>query len=139
METALTSPEDWPPARFAQALNNRMLDLRGRMQVSSSTRDLAEASDAFKNWAAERKGTALVAHWTDVETAEDVTPEILTAAEGVFDGWFADEKSIDWENFLDRLDGMRLEDDSRVNLGNDMESPAIKKIKAHIRAYRRLG
>lgn len=71
-----------------------------------------------------------------VEESEDVTVEILDAAESIFDGWYADEPRIDWEDFLDRLDGIPLEDGSTVDLSGDMMSPAIKVIKSHIRKYR---
>lgn len=76
--------------------------------------------------------------WTTVTTADQVTPEILEAAENIYDGWWANEPRIDWQDFLDRLDGAPLNDGSRLNLGDDMASPAITKIKAHIRAYRKL-
>lgn len=63
--------------------------------------------------------------------------EILAMAEAVYDGWYADTR-IDWENFLDRLDGSELEDGSQLDLGNDMSSPLIEAIQRHIRAYAKL-
>lgn len=74
--------------------------------------------------------------WTTVTAAEDVTEEILNAAESIFDGWYADEPRIDWEDFLDRLEGIPLDNGTRLDLGRDMMSPAIKAIQKHIRAYR---
>lgn len=72
-----------------------------------------------------------------ITRAEDVTPEILTAAELIFDGWFADSTDrINWFEFLDRLDGIELSDGSRLDIGNDILSPAIILIKTHIRKYR---
>lgn len=73
--------------------------------------------------------------WTTAEAAEDVTPEILEAAESIVNGWYADGR-VDWQDFIDRLDGTPLDDGTRLNLGDTMTSPAIRKIKAHVRAYR---
>lgn len=77
-----------------------------------------------------------VTHTTITEAA-DITDEILTAAEEISNGWYEDRR-IDWDDFIDRLDGMELEDGTRLDLGTNMLSPAIEKIKAHIRKYRRL-
>lgn len=74
--------------------------------------------------------------YTTVVGADDVTEEILDAAESIFDGWYADEPRIDWEDFLDRLDGIPLENGTRLDLTSDMMAPAVKAIKAHIRKYR---
>lgn len=65
--------------------------------------------------------------------AADVTSDILEAAEEVFNGWFADSARIDWEDFVDRL-----ESSTGTDFGDSMLSPAIKKIQAHVRAYRKL-
>jgi hypothetical protein len=76
--------------------------------------------------------------YTSVFEAADVTGEILGLAERIFDGWFADGRErIDWHDFLDRLDGATLDDESTLDLGTDLSSPAIVKIKAHVREYRR--
>lgn len=56
--------------------------------------------------------------------------KIMEAAESIHDGWYS-EGRIDWEDFLDRLE--RYAD---VDLGNSMDSPLIRRIKAHIRKYR---
>lgn len=61
------------------------------------------------------------------------TPEILEAAEKLYDGWYAQSERIDWGDFIDRLE--RYAD---VDLGSDMLSPTIKAIQKHIRAYRKL-
>lgn len=73
--------------------------------------------------------------YTAVRVASDLTPEILGAAEHVFDGWYADEARIDWEDFVDRLDGMTLEDGTKLDMGESLVSPGVKAIKAHIRQY----
>lgn len=76
--------------------------------------------------------------YVEPETAADVTEEMLGLAEDTHDSWFDDGEPIDWEEFIDRLcksgylaDGTRLEFET-------YESPAINKIKKHVRAYRRL-
>lgn len=68
--------------------------------------------------------------------SEDVTKEIFEAAEAVFDGWYIEAPRIDWQDFLDRLDGMPLDDGAKLDLGDDMTSPAIQAIKARVRRYR---
>lgn len=59
--------------------------------------------------------------------------ETLEAAESVHDGWYADATHIDWEAFLDRL-----ESHADIDLGNSLDSPLIRRIKKHIRAYRKI-
>lgn len=72
--------------------------------------------------------------WTTVTAADQVTEEILSAAESIHDGW-PDET---WSESLDRLDGIVLADGTKLDLGMDMGSPAIKRIKKHIGDYRKL-
>lgn len=60
--------------------------------------------------------------------------ELTQAAEEIFNGWHSNEKRINWSDFLDRVEAQTGQD-----LGSDMNSPLIKEIKAHIRAYRKLG
>lgn len=64
----------------------------------------------------------------------DTDADLLRAAEEVFDGWFARAASIDWNDFLDRLE--RYAD---VDMGDSMASPQIERVKAHVRRYRRAG
>lgn len=56
--------------------------------------------------------------------------KILWIAEMVYDGWYSDSR-IDWDDFLYRVESM-----ADADLGNDMLSPEIKRIKSHIRSYR---
>lgn len=58
--------------------------------------------------------------------------EIMQAAESIYDGWYSDSR-IDWENFIDRLESY-----TEVDFGNSMDSPLIRRVKAHIRKYRKL-
>lgn len=76
--------------------------------------------------------------WRAVTSAEDVAPEILDAAEEVFNGWYAEANSVDWVDFFDRLEGMELADGKKLDLTNDMTTPAVKAIKKHIGNYRKL-
>lgn len=76
--------------------------------------------------------------WRAVTAAEDVTKEILDQAEEVFNGWYANESRVDWDDFLYRLDGMDLADGKKLDLTSDMMTPAVKAIKKHIGEYRKL-
>lgn len=58
--------------------------------------------------------------------------KLFTVAESIYDGWYADAR-IDWEDFIDRLEAA-----SNIDFGSDMDSPLIRRVKAHIRKYRKL-
>lgn len=73
--------------------------------------------------------------YTAVTRADQLTKEILDAVESIHDGWYP-EGRIDWEDFLDRLDGIPLEDGSTLDLGDNMLSEAIVAIKNHVRNHR---
>ena len=74
-------------------------------------------------------------------TREDVSEEVLRVAEDIFDGWFSDAARIDWQDFLDRMDGTHLDGHGgrELDLGDQADSPAIRKIKAHVNRIRREG
>jgi hypothetical protein len=76
--------------------------------------------------------------YTPIMSTVDVTDEVLRIAESIYDGWFADGHAIDWEEFLDRLDGATLDDGSTLDLGRSLVTPAIAKIRRHIQYYRKL-
>lgn len=59
--------------------------------------------------------------------ADSIRKEI----ESVYDGWFADSYRIDWEDFLDRLDSF-----PHIDMGSNLESPAIRRIKAIVAELR---
>lgn len=65
------------------------------------------------------------------QITKDQMAELLSAAEGIVDGWYASGR-IDWNDFLDRL-----ESQTGIDLGSDLTAPHIGRIKAHVRAYRR--
>lgn len=75
---------------------------------------------------------------TTVRTADDVTDEIITMAQSIYAGWFGDGQRIDWHDFMDRLDGVELADGSTLDLGDTMDSPAIRKIQREILAFSKL-
>ncbi len=64
---------------------------------------------------------------------EDQWDELRPAAEAIVDGWYP-EGRIDWDAFLDRL-----EDQTDIDLGQDMLSPLITAIKKHVTTYRKLS
>lgn len=66
----------------------------------------------------------------EIQTAKDAD-SIRADIESVFDGWFS-EGPIDWEDFLDRL-----EKGTNYDLGEKLDSPAIRRIKAIVRELRR--
>lgn len=74
----------------------------------------------------------------EVLTAEDVTPEIITLIKSLVESHY-DEGPIEWEDVWDRVEKRRLDDGRGIDMGQDLGSPAIKKIKKEIRAWRRTG
>jgi hypothetical protein len=65
-----------------------------------------------------------------IKQAEDVTPECLTAAEEVFEGFFDnDGEPIDWYSFLDRLEAYGY-------CSLEVDNPAVRKIQRHVRKFR---
>lgn len=76
--------------------------------------------------------------YTTVTTAEQVTEEILSLTEGVIEGWYNDGK-VDWEDVWDRIEGSHLDDGTVLNLGNNTDTPAMRKIQRHIRQWLREG
>lgn len=75
---------------------------------------------------------------TTIYDAEDATEEVITLATSIADGWYP-EGPIDWEDVWDRLDGASLDDGTRLDLGENLLSPALKKIKREILKARKDG
>jgi hypothetical protein len=73
-----------------------------------------------------------------VVEAEDVTEEVLELVQGIVEGWY-DEGAIDWGDVWDRMEKRVLDDGRGIDMGEDLGSPAIRKIKQHIRKWRALG
>lgn len=76
-----------------------------------------------------------------IQTAKDVTPEILLAAEQTFDGWFDNDEPIDWESFIDKLADPYGHNDAGAGAFdfNENDNSAIRKIQRHIRKYKSQG
>jgi hypothetical protein len=72
-------------------------------------------------------------HLREIRTAQDADTLRHDIAE-VFDGWFAFVPSIDWDDFLERLESR-----GDYDLGSDMNSPAIRRIKQIVRSLRSLS
>lgn len=68
--------------------------------------------------------------------AADVTPEMLTMAEDICDGFFNEDEPIDWEEFIDRMGKWSLLEDPPWEF-DEYDNAAIRKIQRHIREYRR--
>jgi hypothetical protein len=60
------------------------------------------------------------------------TEGLLAAAESVFDGWYADQARIDWDDFIDRLEALGFD------MGDSMLGPDVLAVKRHITRYRKL-
>jgi hypothetical protein len=69
-----------------------------------------------------------------IRTADDANA-IREAIESVFEGWFADTQGTDWEDFLDRMDGMVFYG-KMIDMGDRTDSPAIRQIKRIVKQLR---
>jgi hypothetical protein len=67
-----------------------------------------------------------------LESAEDVTPEVLTAAEDVYDDYYSETERIDWDEFIDRF---VIYVEGTWDIEN-YDSPAARAIQSHIRRLR---
>ena len=74
--------------------------------------------------------------YIDVIAADDVTPEILEIVDSIVSGWFNYDGPVDWDNFWDRLEGYDV-GGKMINLGDSLNSPAMRKIKTHVRIIRK--
>lgn len=68
-----------------------------------------------------------------VVAAKDVTEQDLAAAVDITDGWYPDR--IEWDNVWERMESW----DRFLDLGTEIDSPAMRKIKAYVRKVRREG
>lgn len=64
-----------------------------------------------------------------INQASDVTENCLRDAEAIFEGWFDNDDTIDWDSFWDRLDGYGWSVETT-------DCPASKKIQRHIRKFK---
>lgn len=63
----------------------------------------------------------------DADSIRDQIAEVL-------DDWYPDHERIDWDDFYDRLEGGVS---GLYDLGEDLRSPAIKRIHVIVRELRR--
>lgn len=70
--------------------------------------------------------------------AEDVTDEVIEIVQDIIEGWY-NEGPIDWEDVWDRMDKVVLDDGRGIDLGDSLDSPAMRKIKREIRKWRSQG
>lgn len=63
-----------------------------------------------------------------VVEARDVTEDLLEEAVSIVEGWYPDGR-VDWANVWDRM-----EQYSDLDLGTQIDSPAMRKMKRHVRA-----
>lgn len=71
-----------------------------------------------------------------IVTAQEVTDEILEMCEQTFESWFDDDEPIEWDHETVGF-WARLESDYNLDLGDQLDSPAMRKIQKHVRAYKR--
>ena len=72
-----------------------------------------------------------MSEYKTLSTPADITEEVITAIETIFDGYYADAPRVDWFNFLDRVESLAM-----VDFGSDMDSPVIKQVKKIVKELR---
>lgn len=63
-----------------------------------------------------------------VIAAKDVTQDLLDEAFSIVEGWYSDTR-IDWEDVWDRMERY-----SDLDLGPQIDSPAMRKMQRYVRA-----
>jgi len=66
-----------------------------------------------------------------IRTVEDITEDVVSVIETVYDGYYADEPRIDWYRFLERVETMGFYD-----LGSDMDSVVVKRVKKIVKGLK---
>ena len=74
-----------------------------------------------------------IIRWVTINTADDVTSEVLLAAIEVFEMWHDDDERIDWQDFWDRLEAIFGFDVTNA------DSSAARKIQQTVREHRKAG
>ena len=74
--------------------------------------------------------------YTTITEAAQVTEEILNLAWDKVEGWYMDS-AIDWDDVWDRMDGTTLGDGTTLDMGNSVDTPAIRKIKRTMNQWKR--
>lgn len=76
--------------------------------------------------------------YQQIIAVEDVTEEILQAVREIESGWYS-EGRIDWEDVWERLERQTLNNGKKIDLGPEIGSPAMLKIRRVINKERREG
>lgn len=66
--------------------------------------------------------------YTSIRTEEDVTQEIIDLLRSVVSAHYP-EGRIDWPDVWDRMDGRTLNDGTALDMGDELDTPAIKSLK----------
>lgn len=74
---------------------------------------------------------------TDLMQSPAVAEEIMNIVMEIVDGWYPGR--IDWEDVWDRLDDAELSNGDRVDVGEDLLAPELKRIRNHVNWERRKG
>lgn len=75
-------------------------------------------------------------YWSPT-AADELSQEIIDAAYDIGEGWYADTR-IDWDDLLYRLERQGIERGGKeLDLGDDMQSPFIVKLKREVNKLRR--
>lgn len=69
--------------------------------------------------------------YRDINNVGDITADVVSAIETVYDGYYTDELRIDWFTFLDRVERLAL-----VNFGSQMDTAVVKQVKKIVKGLR---
>ena len=85
---------------------------------------------------------ALVGHRPTlaITEAKDVTEDLIDYAETWADQYDEGNNRIDWESLWDRIDATQMDETYwAIDLGDQYDSPAMRKIQREVRKRRREG
>ena len=74
--------------------------------------------------------------WTTIIERSYLPPEVYAAAISEASAMLDTDGTVNYDQIIDEVDGMRLTDGSRLDLGSDYESDAIRAIKGGVRKWR---
>jgi hypothetical protein len=66
--------------------------------------------------------------YTALRYEHQITDEMVQMVAEVLRGWYP-EGRVDWEDVWDRVDGSELDDGTRLDLGDDLTTPALKALR----------
>lgn len=74
--------------------------------------------------------------FTVVVESEQVTEEVLALAVGVYWRHFSKSEIVPWSWMCNMLHGMKLADGTWLDMGLDVNSPAMARIREHVEGVR---